>query len=97
MELRDLKHTVINMMENLTKFDAETVSDSSVERVSQAQSQSVSPESTVDHMRKTGTSNTPQDVSINFQPNSSYEIPQSIPVIINHGNNTEPILNQSWK
>ena len=38
-------------------------------------------------MKKTGTSNTPQDVSINFQPNSSYEIPQSIPVIINHGNN----------
>ena len=89
-ELRDLKQTVIKMMENLTKprLYAETVSDSSVERVSQAQSQSVSPESTVDHMRKTGTSNTPQDVSINFQPNSSYEIPQSIPVIINHGNNT---------
>ena len=89
-ELRDLKHTVINMMVNLTKprLYAETVSDSSVERVSQAQSQSVSPESTVDHMRKTGTSNTPQYVSINFHPNSSYEIPQSIPVIINHGNNT---------
>ena len=89
-ELRGLKHTVINMMENLTKprLYAKTVSDASVERVSQAQSQSVSPESTVDHIRKTGTSNTPQDVSINFQPNSSYEIPQSIPVIITHGNNT---------